>query len=684
MLKSLKYSVEFPNGKALSSDIEFESGMTAISGKNEAGKSMVLEMIRFGLFGTAALRGKSSDYKNLSMELTFKVRGDEYVVSRTRSKAELKNADGPVASGVTPVNQHIANLFGYDLAVFDTANNCAQGEIERLGSMRPTERKALVDQTVGLTALDELISWAGEELAGERKAYEALSGVLIEPEKPEAPLDYEPSSKLKPELEQVTALCVELNQLDGWLSNATTRSAPTPPGPAPSSFSVEELKAHEARREENDRLRMQLQAQLDQLLETTATQEEVDEGFAACAHNAKVEERQQLEALYPLPPLTSQQIEDADHAHSALSIVKEIERLEKNGRVTCPACGTDFAHEHKTLVTLNAELLALEPYDLGLAHQYPRRDLDRFMNQLEGRRGVQAQIDALPTERVEEKHSESNLQLMQQALNSRAHAASLRESLAGIEVLPNKRDELVAMTTWARESAMHIEAMKAWREFERELGCKRARQAELNAANVVVQLQDLTARHQQAVVYEAEKANYDRLYAAYSKNKLVADQHKERMDDLGKARKALRELKVRVKGYLLPSLNRVASALLSSMTGGERNTVLIDEDFEITVDDQPLSTLSGSGKAVANLAIRLGLGQVLTNKVFSVFMADEIDAAMDQSRAGFTAECLSRLTTNIGQVILVSHKTINASHHIVVGSTSNESPESFEFSEGAH
>ena len=61
--------------------------------------------------------------------------------------------------------------------------------------------------------------------------------------------------------------------------------------------------------------------------------------------------------------------------------------------------------------------------------------------------------------------------------------------------------------------------------------------------------------------------------------------------------------------------------------------VEVDEDFEILIDGQPINTLSGSGKAVANLAVRIALGQILTNKVFSVFFADEVDAAMDDDRS---------------------------------------------------
>ena len=121
-----------------------------------------------------------------------------------------------------------------------------------------------------------------------------------------------------------------------------------------------------------------------------------------------------------------------------------------------------------------------------------------------------------------------------------------------------------------------------------------------------------------------------------------------------------------MKSHLLPSLNKVASTLISQMTNNQRKSIVIDDEFEILVDGQPVNTLSGSGKAVANLAVRIGLGSVLTNKIFSVFLADEIDASMDEQRAAYTAQCLQNLTSVIDQIILVSHQKPEADHQIEV------------------
>ncbi|WP_163360679.1 hypothetical protein, partial [Klebsiella aerogenes] len=75
-------------------------------------------------------------------------------------------------------------------------------------------------------------------------------------------------------------------------------------------------------------------------------------------------------------------------------------------------------------------------------------------------------------------------------------------------------------------------------------------------------------------------------------------------DSWRQGKMALNEVRQETKTYLAPALSRVASHMLSQMTGGARGRIAVDEDFEIQVDGQPLNTLSGSGKVCANLAVR--------------------------------------------------------------------------------
>ena len=150
-----------------------------------------------------------------------------------------------------------------------------------------------------------------------------------------------------------------------------------------------------------------------------------------------------------------------------------------------------------------------------------------------------------------------------------------------------------------------------------------------------------------ALAFEAERATYERDLALYTT--LVAELVEKQAEVEGwrAAKASLIDLRLRIKTYLVPSLSKVASHLLSQMTDGARTLIVVDENFDIMVDGQRLEALSGSGKACANLALRIGLGQVLTNKVVSLFIGDEIDASMDAERASSTHSSIRRLSASL-------------------------------------
>ena len=181
-----------------------------------------------------------------------------------------------------------------------------------------------------------------------------------------------------------------------------------------------------------------------------------------------------------------------------------------------------------------------------------------------------------------------------------------------------------------------------------QLGCQSALQDELLAA----------------VTYEQAISLHERAVVEYTSRMAEVDQLKTEADGWKRAKLALSTLRTLVKQHLVPSLNRVASSLIRSMTGGQRQSIAVDEEFDVTVDGQPLNTLSGSGKAVANLSLRIGLGQVLTNNVLSLFVGDEIDSSLDKDRAENTAMTLEALKSRISQILLITHKRPSADYYI--------------------
>src|SRR5947207_4028933 len=133
LLKSLSYSTTFPStGRTLSGQFDFRKGFGTITGRNEAGKSFVIEMVRYCLYGGAALRGKAEDYKKLVASLTIAVKGNTYTVNRKSTGATLFWDAEQIATGTRPVNEKINDILGFGLEVFDLACVANQGELERL------------------------------------------------------------------------------------------------------------------------------------------------------------------------------------------------------------------------------------------------------------------------------------------------------------------------------------------------------------------------------------------------------------------------------------------------------------------------------------------------------------------------------------------------------------------------
>lgn len=667
MLNYLEYSVEFPTGKNFSNSVSFQEGLTAITGRNEAGKSLTLEFARFGLWGSKALRGKATDYKTLKLALEFTLKGENYRVERTATNAKLFHGDDQVAVGTKPVNQKIITLFGYGMEVFDVANACLQGEIERLGSMKPTERKTLVDKTIGLDAIDEAMTWAAEQHSKARAAAEALSEDIVVPAEPAKPENYRPAGELKDEINRQQQLRDTITRLSAWLDANPETPEPTAPEDPKIEGTVEQLE-EAARLYDRDITRY---AELDEKIRSTV--KPVLSKQAIADHTADIANwdawlaDDRLRASAPAPDHSEEVLYQVENAQKAAEIRQRISRLADKDRHTCPVCDHEWSENDDHIIDLTREIPLYDDEALpkGWHHISPERERARW----EEHKRVMEKSAKL-AKPIEPQYTRAQLteQVQQwEAFDKLTEMRAEHSNLSQI-IQSDPHPVLADKRRYEADLARYERDHKSWVEFGVLREGRREELGKTSGQFVGEEtFQAFMGALSEAVAYETQLQHYQTAREAFAEQeKKVAEKRAEEAE-WANTRAALRLLKAKIKNYLIPSLNTVASVLLTQMTGGVRNEIRIDEDFEILVDGQPLNTLSGSGKAVANLAIRLGLGQVLTNRTFSVLMADEIDASMDADRAGFTAECLSNLTKTISQIVLVSHKTISATHHIEVG-----------------
>lgn len=628
MLKSLSYSVEFPTtGRCFENQIEFAPGLTAITGRNEAGKTIVLEMVGYCLFGKAALRGTASDYKNLVANLALRVGDKEVVIDRARK--ETLTVDGEItAVGADAINKEIPKLLGFGLDVFNIACAAQQGDLDALTKLRPTERKQMIDKLIGLDLLENI----EKDCKQEAKTHSAVASSLIVsvpvPQEPVRPDDYQPSADLE-------ALVAEVQAHQGeraLLLRVAEPVAPVAPE-APDVIDVEMLEAHEASRQAILRERAGIEGQLKAIPLPRVSRDELAGALAYAEYQQEVRRRG------PKPDYTLDQLAGFEAILDAQDTAKNVEE------VSCPACDHHF---HPGVAEAVYELsLQTSPLNHKQIFDQQRRNAlwDEPLAEVPAVVVDNIQQEVLAHARVDDR---TGLQLRLDKLVVPAdRGGELRAARAYHQ----------ARSVYDERAARYGADLAAYDSAQARLGMLPDR-----AADAVY----LQGRLGNARAYEAAVERYQHDVARYDDVTARARDARDLSEGFSRGAASLKNVRVKVKAELAPSLSKAASTLISAMTKGERRFVDVDEDFNIIVDGQPLQTLSGSGKSVVNLALRLGLGQVLTSKVLPFFLGDEIDKDMDAVRAAATSETMMNLREYLSQIILVTHKEIEADHLIQV------------------
>lgn len=667
MFTRLKYYVRFEPANRpafeFNRDFSFGTGMTAIIGPNERGKSITLEMIRFALFGAKALRGPTSGYHDLRVEAWFTLGETQYRIVRRANTAELWIGDERVARGTSPVNERIVKTLGFGLKVFDVTNSINQGAVEALSQMRPTERQKLVGDTVGLDRIDALIQFCNDEALALNREAVALAGNIYRPEAPTEPEGYAEFAQVRVQLERSQAAYDKVQQLKGQLS-VPTIAPPPEDRPRPTQYTLAELENSCATR----RAAVDLQTRAANYPVIDVEEARTQNRLAAATAEAKrwmasdrIFDKSPAEAAV----LVEQHEHYMAYTQYAMTVAPLAElkrRREHSNFVDCPNCQHHFPLDPETVGRLDAEIAELEALT-PIPPAPPSARLDfAYVEKLKSLIGRDTEYEE-EMAKVAECQELIDLNYRASAYTDEfldAYDPSVRENLlAEIEALAphlidndqNLRDELIR---WEADQRRRNEIAD---QYEAEQARCQALQTMLDDLQPVADLlpdlkQKLTEFSAHAVRMESWReaiAKADELQKEVEAKMEEAEQWRE-------AKLAMTQLRSEIKQHLYPSLAKAASALLSNMTDGRRNQIEIDDSFEITVDGQPLNTLSGSAMAVSNLALRLGLGQVLTHKIFPVVLADEVDASMDDERAASTQDVLRQCARRVSQLLLVTHK----------------------------
>lgn len=172
------------------SEIHFDKGVTVIYGHNGAGKSSIIDAIKFALFGEK--RGSSvadlvkRGAQDMEVTLDFDIGPHEYTVTRMMSmgKSGVKSRDATLsedkselARTVSSVDDAVSGILGIDKDTFLNSVFVEQGEIDSLISKTRAERENTFSRILGLTLLKQYSDDLGQLSRDTESRLQSFSGL---------------------------------------------------------------------------------------------------------------------------------------------------------------------------------------------------------------------------------------------------------------------------------------------------------------------------------------------------------------------------------------------------------------------------------------------------------------------------------------------------------------------------
>lgn len=684
--------------------VSFTSGFNLLHAPNGRGKSTILELIAYSLFGTEALRASAGqEYPSLGTDLTLTVNNKAYQIIRSKKRTELLEQGVVLAVGTTAVNAFILRLLGYNGKVYNVANYVRQDHVKALTHvLRADDRRKVLENTIGLGIIDNVVKELGDSLRGLTADAKALESVLATPlEMPVPPEKYVASRD-----ERLNELAKAYNQYNYLKGHLNSLRLVEPIAPAVADVSDEALAA----------LNAEAEGLIKKQQHFNNYEQQVKHLKAMAVAKPKLGVYAGLIEHYSLEQLKELTQEAAKHKRTILKYQRNVDRLVNlafpslseeeiaegskqidlqhqwvqyqevldSEHVDCPKCGEHFCVNHKDLADYpftpdspkpEAKWSERELWQQAQIWEtiVPERKKLEAEN-LEMLKGCVAKakqfFEQFPELNPEQSDKDYELLLQLSQSYSEWLLGDYEIKLQKLEQHP-PTDYSEAFKKVKDEISQAYTAGGSWARF-RILQNSYAENL-ANATRITTELATLEADAIACADYiKFDKVcdTYEVAYRIFEQRQAERNLWQEKLtslatdiDDYTLAVKGLKAAKNDIKNHLLPSLNTAASHLASLMSEGVINSVLMLDDFSIKAMKadryRPVETFSGSEASIINLALRIALGQVLTHSVFSVLIGDEIDASMDSARTAAVWMALAMLVeaNKIKQVILVSHES---------------------------
>lgn len=701
-----------------------ENGMTAISGNNGAGKSTIVNGFAWSLFGSKFQGLKNKQYirygvdpktERVGVTSFIQVGNNEYKIERIITGAsttscrvyiladnEYKEVAGPATSHS---EKYIKELLGFTDKEFYSSFFIQQKQVDSIIHAPTKERGLIIERMLGIDVITDSITQAKQDSKLLQQSLNVIQQGSVEDI--EAALENQKKvvknlldgfKKIKTEYEKVTKGLGELNarylaerekqekkqELENLLNIAKNNIANTEER---LNESLAKLDSLPKKVEYSDNLYNQVQADIEK------TSNDRDELFLRLSTlNARYSE---LATVFnkKLPKDLDKTVEllrqkqDLNNQNLAnylqrLTILREQEKscqqflqdLEK-GVAECPYC-------HSPIKDINAE---------RKAHSKELQDIQSEIIKLSE---LQAQEETNKSALLDESLQLQNyLEVRQKQIDLKSEFAGLKieiekvtkdhenvtkiyntmiKKLQSLEALKQQTvtiNSTKATIKWLNErlTADNQEKNKLESEITELHALKKTEYAKLESSLNSIQTQkqkhELDALAMKKDI-EIEKEKGRSLDLQLSQAKEAREKFNTISNQLVIINNTIKNLtdfkKLRVESAI-PELSELTSDLVRKFTDNDFQDVVIDNQFNITVNknngqELPVNALSGGEESVVAIALRLAISLFLNGNSNGLIVMDEVLVSQSSNREQNILDTIAGL--NNSQIVLIAHSSL--------------------------
>lgn len=601
--------------------INFKDGINYLKGENEAGKSEALSLLAYALYGISALRDKAEAYKNLSVQLIFKVKDTRYKVrrgSKTILQVWKDNKWDNISISTSAVNASIQSLL-YEFDIFTLTNYSQQSESEAYNKMTTGERIKFCEKASGVEEAKTL----EKSLETRRKELNTLIKSAKENLKI-TPVDFKENIKLEDILKS------NPNIIEDYKSNISRLYS--------NIDTIKELSILAKSKLDLPTFNFKSFESHTHLLSEILKISEKIMNFDINLLESKTKEYNLIfkklnstqETLETFTCKFSEPIEYYEHQRYLLeqkAIYDKRASLLSVGNIECPSCSSSFSLMYKDLDNFKPEIedfssLVLKEHLISQALNWKVEEPNYIANKLD----LKKQLEDLKHYTI---HYEDFKNLKQELKELESYNTSYQNTLNMIVTSNAKIDE--KLKDWDVDS------------LEDKL---KVLQSEFEVCN---------KEKEELVVYQHTRQLFSARQAIIDKFEKDLEDYTAEYDYLVSLLSFSKKIKLEMQQQFIPQLNKKASHIVSHITGGKRFKLEITDTFDIILDNHKINLYSGSAKVIANIAFRLAYIETFYDKSFPVFIGDEVDCYFDANRAKELHSVFDRLILKGYQIVLVSH-----------------------------